>query len=301
MAYVFGLRHGLDADHIAAIDNTTRKLMQQGKKPVTVGAWFSLGHSTIVFVLIVALVSSTRMIAQSIPYLQSMGAVMGTAISGTFLWLIGLLNMAVVLEIYKIYKGLRTGKIDSGHLDETLNKRGFMNRLISPLFKVISKPRDMYPVGVLFGLGFDTASEVALIAISVGVGISSSVPVWMILILPFMFTCGMVLVDATDGVTMRFAYGWAFLNPIRKIYYNMTITVISVLVAFLIGGVELLQVLAGELGFNGSFWNWLSNLNFETMGAGVVSVFVISWLVSVVIYKHKRIEETFLGGHGQAG
>lgn len=232
MAYVFGLRHGIDADHIAAIDNTTRKLIQEGKKPLTVGTWFSLGHSTIVVGMIVALVISTRAIASSIPGLQNAGEIIGTSVSGTFLWIIGLINIVTVLGIYKTYKELRAGQLDTAQLEEQLNKRGFLNRYFAPLFKIVRKPWQIYPIGVLFGLGFDTASEVALIAISVGVGMSSSIPIWMILVLPFMFTCGMVLVDTTDSIAMRVAYGWAFLRPIRKIYYNLTITIISILVAF---------------------------------------------------------------------
>ena len=290
VAYVFGLRHGVDADHIAAIDNTTRKLMQEGKRPLTVGTWFSLGHSTIVVGLIVLLVASTRTIAGAIPALQSSGAILGTAISGTFLWLLGLVNVVIVLGIYRIYRQLRTGKLNQDQLEELLNKRGFLNRYFSPLFKVVRKPWQIYPIGVLFGLGFDTASEIALIAISVGVGVSSSVPLWMILVLPFMFTCGMVLVDTTDAVAMRVAYGWAFLKPIRKIYYNLTITVISVLVAFVIGGVEVLQVLSGELSLSGTFWSWLNGLDFETLGYGIIAIFVISWLASIAIYKLKGIE-----------
>lgn len=292
VAYVFGLRHGVDADHIAAIDNTTRKLMQEGKKPLTVGTWFSLGHSTIVVGMIVALVISTRAIANSIPSLQNMGSIIGTSVSGVFLCIIGLINIVIVLGIYKTYKELRAGKLDEAQLEEQLNKRGFLNRYFSTLFKIVRKPWQIYPIGVLFGLGFDTASEVALIAISVGIGISSSIPIWMILVLPFMFTCGMVLVDTTDSITMRIAYGWAFLKPIRKIYYNLTITIISILVAFAIGGVEVLQILAGELQLSGTVWNWLENLDFETLGYGIIAIFLVSWLVSIAVYKYKRIENT---------
>jgi nickel/cobalt transporter (NiCoT) family protein len=290
VAYVFGLRHGVDADHLAAIDNTTRKLMQEGKRPLTVGTWFSLGHSTIVIGLIVALVVSTRAIAGTIPILQSSGAIIGTAVSGTFLWLLGLINVVIVLGIYRIYKQLRRGELNQSQLEELLNKRGFLNRYFSPLFQIVQKPWHIYPIGVLFGLGFDTASEIALIAISVGVGVSSSVPLWMILVLPFMFTCGMVLVDTTDAVAMRVAYGWAFLKPIRKIYYNLTITAISVLVAFVIGGVEVLQVFSGELRLSGAFWSWLNGLDFETLGYGIIAIFVISWVASMAIYKFRRIE-----------
>ena len=241
VAYVFGLRHGVDADHIAAIDNTTRKLIQDGKRPFTVGTWFSLGHSTIVVGLIVGLVLATRAIASNIPVLQSGGAAIGTLVSGVFLFLIGLLNAVIVLGVYGVFKRLRQGKLNQKELEELLDKRGFLNRFFKPLFKMISEPWQIYPIGVLFGLGFDTASEVALIAISVGVGASASIPIYYILVLPLMFTCGMVLVDTTDGVTMRLAYGWAFLNPVRKIFYNLTVTIISVLVAFVIGGIEVLQ------------------------------------------------------------
>ena len=292
VAYVFGLRHGVDADHIAAIDNTTRKLMQEGKRPLAVGTWFSLGHSTIVVGLIVVLVVSTRAVAGSIPMLQSVGAVIGTAVSGTFLWIIGLLNVIIAAGIYRIYKGLRVGKLNSTQLQELLNKRGFLNRYFSPMFKLIRKPWQIYPVGLLFGLGFDTASEVALIAISVGVGVSESVPIWMILVLPLLFTCGMVLVDTTDGVAMRMAYGWAFLKPIRKIYYNLTITIISVLVAFAVGGIEVLQVLSGELRLTGAFWTWINSINFESLGYGIISIFIVSWIASIALYRIRKIEQT---------
>lgn len=292
VAYIFGLRHGVDADHIAAIDNTTRKLMQEGERPLTVGTWFSLGHSTVVVGMILALVISTRAVAGAIPALQSAGAIVGTTLSGTFLWLIGLVNVVIVLGIYEIYKKMRGGRINADQLEELLNKRGFLNRYFSPLFKTIRKPWQIYPIGVLFGLGFDTASEIALIAISVGVGVSASVPLWMILVLPFMFTAGMVIVDTIDGVTMRMAYGWAYLKPIRKIYYNLTITIISILVAFLIGTVELLQVLSGELDLNGGFWTWMNGFDFETLGYWIIAIFVVSWLASLVVYKYKRIDET---------
>lgn len=291
VSYVFGLRHGLDADHIAAIDNTMRKMMQEGKRPVTVGTWFSLGHSTVVVGLILAFVFSTKAIASSIPALQSTGAILGTGISGLFLWVIGLINVAIVFGIYKIYKEMRSGRLDSKQLDEMLNKRGFLNRYFSSLFRIIEKPWHTYPIGLLFGLGFDTASEVALIAMSVGVGVSASVPLWMILILPLMFTCGMVMVDTTDSVTMLVAYDWAFFKPIRKIYYNLTITLISVLVAFLIGTVEIFQVLSSELGLTGFPWNILAKINFETFGYLIVGMFVVAWATSIAVYKIKKIDD----------
>lgn len=293
IAYVFGLRHGVDADHIAAIDNTTRKLMQENQRPFTVGLWFSLGHSTIVVGLIVALVFVTRTVIGRIPVLESGGAIIGTTISGLFLWLMGIVNLVIVLNIYRIFKELKNGRLNQTELDSLLDNRGFLNRYFRPLFKIVKRPWQIYPIGVLFGLGFDTATEVALIAISVGIGVSSSVPVWMILVLPFMFTCGMILVDTTDGLTMRVAYGWAFLNPIRKIYYNLTVTVISVLVALAIGTAELLQVIANELKLTGAFWNMLSDLDFETIGFGIIIIFLASWLLSVAVWKYRRFDEVY--------
>ncbi len=291
VAYVFGLRHGVDADHIAAIDNTTRKLMQEGKRPTTVGMWFSLGHSTVVVALIIALILATRAVATNISALQSTGAILGTLVSGSFLWIIGFINAVIVIGIYKIFQTLKQGKLNQEGLDNLLENRGFMNRFFRPLFRVISKPWHIYPVGVLFGLGFDTASEVALIAISVGIGVSTSIPLYYILILPLLFTCGMVTVDTADGVAMRVAYGWAFLNPIRKIYYNLTVTVISVLVAWAIGTIELLQVLSTELNLNGVFWSWLNAINFEMIGFGIIGIFILSWLASFGYWRYKKYDK----------
>jgi len=291
VAYVFGLRHGVDADHIAAIDNTTRKLMQEGKRPYTVGLWFSLGHSTVVVALIVGLIFATREVAANIPALQSAGAVLGTLVSGSFLWIIGFINAVIVIGLYKIFQTLKQGKLNQGELDHLLENRGFMNRFFRPLFKVINKPWHIYPVGVLFGLGFDTASEIALIAISVGIGVSTSIPLYYILVLPLLFTCGMVTVDTADGVAMRVAYGWAFLNPVRKIYYNLTVTVISVLVAWAIGTIELLQVLSSELNLSGLFWSWLQGINFEMIGFGIIGIFIVSWMASFGYWQYKKYDK----------
>ncbi len=290
VAYVLGLRHGVDADHIAAIDNTTRKLMQEGKDPTTVGTWFSLGHSTVVVGLIVGLIFFAKTVVGAIPSLQSNGAILGTAISGTFLWIIGLMNAAIALSIYRIYRDLRTGKVRSMDMEELLDRRGFLNRYFRSMFRIVSRPWQIYPIGVLFGLGFDTASEVALIAISVGADVSGSVPLWMILVLPFMFTCGMVLVDTTDGLAMKKAYGWAFLRPIRKIYYNLTLTIISVMVALAIGSVEVMQVLTLELKPSGAFWVWIIGLNFSEIGYFIVAIFAGTWLFSMAYYRFRGIE-----------
>ena len=293
LAYIFGLRHGVDADHIVAIDNTTRKLLQEGERPLTVGTWFSLGHSTIVVGLIIALVLATKTVVSQIPLLQSSGAIVGTSVSGIFLFLIGLINILIVLGIYRTFKAMKRGNVNEAELEGLLANRGFLNRFFGGLFKIVRKPWQIYPIGVLFGLGFDTASEIALIAITVGIGLSTAIPLWMVLVLPYLFTCGMVLVDTTDAVAMRAAYGWAFLKPIRKIYYNLTVTVISVAVAFAIGGVEVLQVVSNELRLSGSFWSWLGNLDFETMGFGIIGIFLVSWLVSAAYWKYKRYDEIF--------
>jgi high-affinity nickel-transport protein len=215
----------------------------------------------------------------------------GTLVSGVFLFVIGLINVVIVIEIYRIFRGLRDRKLDERQLEAELDKRGFFYRYFSGLFRLIRSPWQIYPIGVLFGLGFDTATEVTLIAIALTVGVSGSVPLWAVLILPLLFTCGMVLSDTTDGFAMRYAYGWAFLKPIRKIYYNLTLTVISVLVAFAIGGVELMQVLSGQLGWHGAFWTWLDNLDFETLGIGIAVLFLGAWLTAMAIYRIGRYEE----------
>lgn len=298
VSYVLGLRHAVDADHIAAIDNTTRKLIQEKKRPLTVGTWFSLGHSTIVVGLIVAFVIAARAIRSSVPTLQADGNIIGTLVSGGFLWIIGLVNVVIVVGVYQVFKKMREGKLDQKQLDELMEKRGFMNRYFHRLFKVVNEPWQIYPIGVLFGLGFDTATEVALIAISVGVGVSASVPLYYILVLPLMFTCGMVLIDTTDGVAMRLAYGWAFLNPLRKVYYNLTVTIMSVMVAWAIGSIELLQVLSTELNLSGGFWVWLNALDFETIGYAIVGIFVVTWAVSISYWKYKRFEQNYPGTPG---
>jgi len=293
ISYVLGLRHGVDADHIAAIDNTTRKLLQEKKRPLAVGTWFSLGHSTIVVGLIVAFVFAARAISSSVPTLQVDGNIIGTLVSGGFLWIIGLVNVVIVIGVYQIFKKMREGKLDQAELDNLMEKRGFMNRFFHRFFKIVKEPWQIYPIGVLFGLGFDTATEVALIAISVGVGVSANVPLYYVLVLPLMFTCGMVLVDTTDGVAMRMAYGWAFLNPLRKVYYNLTVTIISVMVAWAIGSIEVLQVLSTELNLSGGFWLWINALNFETIGYGIVGLFIGSWVVSMAYWRINKFEQKY--------
>ncbi len=294
-AYALGLRHGVDADHIAAIDNTTRKLMQENKRPLAVGTWFSLGHSTVVFAVSVVLVLTARALASENSAFESAGNLIGLAVSGAFLVLIGLINVLVVVGIYRAFTEVRrgAGKISSTELEDLLNKRGFFNRAFRSLFRIIRAPWQIYPIGVLFGFGFDTATEIALLAIIGGVGLASSAPLWAILLLPFMFACGMVVVDTTDGIAMRAAYGWAFLHPLRKLYYNLTVTIVSVLVAFGVGGIEILQLLAKEFNLGGPFWDWLGSLDFETIGVWIIGLFVLCWAVSVVYWKIRRFENRF--------
>jgi high-affinity nickel-transport protein len=309
LSYTLGLRHGVDADHICAIDNTTRKLLQDGQKPYTVGTWFSLGHSTIVMGMLVGLVVAARFVLSVYPTFASVGAVVGTGISAGFLYVIAFINLLIFWEVYLIFKGLKAGTLDNDKLEAQLNSRGFMNRYFNWLFKFVNKPWQIYPVGVLFGLGFDTATEVTLIAVTVTVGTAAvGFPLWAVLILPFMFACGMVLTDTSDGISMRYAYGWAFANPIRKVFYNLTLTLISVMVAFIVGTIEILGVLASEFSLSGGpfgFWttmNWLNNASgpygidvWGYIGVGIVLLFVGTWLVAMLIYRLKRYEEIGFG------
>jgi nickel/cobalt transporter (NiCoT) family protein len=305
LAYTLGLRHGVDADHICAIDNTTRKLLQQGKRPYTVGTWFSLGHSAVVMGMLVALVVAARFVLSAYPTFAAVGAVLGTAISGGFLYVLAVVNLLIFWEVYRLFQGLRRGALDAEKLEAELGRRGFLNRYFGGLFRFVNEPWQIFPVGVLFGLGFDTATEVALIAITVTVGTAAAgFPLWMVLVLPVLFACGMVLTDTSDGIGMRYAYGWAFAKPIRKVYYNLTMTLISVLVAFVIGTVELLGVAASELGLSGGpfgFWSamsWLTNGSgpygltvWGYLGIGIVALFVGCWLVAMLVYRWRRYEE----------
>ena len=283
LAYTFGLRHAFDADHIAAIDNTTRKLMQEKKKPLGVGFFFSLGHSTIVLALTVGLALGTHAVDARIPSFRAYGGTIGTGISGSFLWLIGLLNLAVLIDIVRIFFGLRRGELDEAELERRLQDRGFMNRLfIGRLASRINASWQAYPLGFLFGLGFDTASEVGLLAIAAGVA-THHVPVFAILSLPLLFAAGMSLMDTADGAFMTHAYGWAFANPVRKVFYNVTVTGLSVAVALGVGTVELLQVL--------NVSSSLDNIDFGTLGYGIVGLFVVTWAIAYAVWKLRRIEE----------
>jgi high-affinity nickel-transport protein len=291
LAYTFGLRHAFDADHIAAIDNTTRKMLSQHKRPLGVGFFFSLGHSTIVLALTAGLAVAARTVKTQIPALQGYGGYVGASVSGTFLWVIGVLNLIVLLDIVRIARELRRGHYDKQRLEERLEDRGFMSRFfLGRFFSMVSKSWHMHPLGVLFGLGFDTATEVGLLALAAGVA-SHTVPFLAVLSLPILFAAGMSLMDTADGAFMTQAYGWAFSNPVRKIYYNITVTSLSVTVALAIGSVELLQVFATKFGLDTGVWAWLNALDFEKLGYVVVGLFVATWAASVVIWKARRIDE----------
>jgi high-affinity nickel-transport protein len=294
LAYTLGIRHAFDADHIAAIDNTTRKLVQEGKRPLSVGFFFSLGHSTIVFVLALLLNFGIRALDQQVrndsSALHNATGVIGTTVSGTFLYLIALLNLVVLLSIIKVFREMRQGRYSDEELERQLDSRGLMNRVFGGYAKRIDTPWKMYPVGVLFGLGFDTATEVALLVLA-GSAVVGGLPFYAILSLPLLFAGGMCLFDTADGCFMNFAYDWAFARPIRKVYYNLTITGLSVFVAFFIGTVELLGLLGQELNLTGGFWTFMGNFNINTAGFVIVGVFVLTWVVALSIWRFAKIEQ----------
>ncbi|MBO0885444.1 MAG: HoxN/HupN/NixA family nickel/cobalt transporter, partial [Mycobacterium sp.] len=293
LAYTFGLRHAFDADHIAAVDNTTRKLLADraarrgrtdGGRPLSVGFWFSLGHSTIVFLLAVLLSlgmkTLTGQVADGGSALHSVTGVVGASVSGIFLWIIGLLNLVVLLGIVRIFRSMRTGAYDEHELEDQLAKRGLMNRLLNGMTKSVRKPWHIYPVGVLFGLGFDTATEVGLLVIAGGVAVLN-LPFYTILVLPVLFAAGMCLMDTVDGVFMNAAYEWAFARPVRKVFYNITITSISVAVALLIGTFELVGVLARQAHITTGPLAAIAAINLDYAGYGIVALFAVCWLVAV--------------------
>jgi high-affinity nickel-transport protein len=291
LAYTFGLRHAFDADHIAAIDNTTRKFMQDGKRSLGVGFFFSLGHSTIVFSLAAALAVAAKTVDERIPAFQRYGGTIGTGVSGTFLLLIGLLNLLVLGDVVRVFREMKTGRYDKERLERRLLDQGLMSRVfLKRVADRIDASWKMYPLGMLFGLGFDTASEIALLALAAGVA-THHVPFLAVVSLPIVFAAGMSLMDTADGAFMSHAYGWAFSNPVRKVYYNITVTSLSVAVALGIGMIELLQVAAARLSLEGGFWSALAGLDFGRVGYLVVGLFVATWAFSLVVWKTRRIEE----------
>jgi nickel/cobalt transporter (NiCoT) family protein len=293
LAYSLGLRHAVDADHIAAIDNVTRKLMQEGKRPVAVGFMFSLGHSTIVVLGSVAIAATTLALQHRVDAVKDIGAVIGTLVSTLFLFGIAIVNLIVLQSICRAFKRVRRGE---PYVEEDfallLGSRGFLGRLFRPVFKMIRSSWHMYPLGLLFGLGFDTATEIGLLGISAAEA-SKGLSLWSILVFPVLFAAGMSLIDTTDNILMLGIYGWAFVKPIRKLYYNITITFISVLIAFAVGGIEALGLLAGQFHLKGAFWNLVGmlNQNFGALGYIVVGLFALSWTVSIAIYKWRRFED----------
>jgi nickel/cobalt transporter (NiCoT) family protein len=291
LAYTFGLRHAFDADHIAAIDNTTRKFQAEGRRPLGTGFFFSLGHSSVVFGLATGLALAAQAVNSDIPKFQEYGGYVGASVSGSFLWIIGILNLLVLRDIALIARGMRSGSFDEQELEARLLDRGFMNRFfIGRAARMIRKSWHMYPLGLLFGLGFDTASEVGLLALTAGVA-TGQVPFLGIIALPILFAAGMSLMDTADGVFMAKAYDWAFSSPARKVFYNLTVTSLSVLVALAVGTVELLQVLSARLGLDSGFWSWLGSLDFEVLGYVIVGLFVLTWAAATLIWKVRRIEE----------
>jgi high-affinity nickel-transport protein len=293
LAYTFGLRHAVDADHISAIDNVMRKLMQERKRPVAVGLFFSLGHSTVVIALTVAIALAATVVKTQLPALQSIGSLVGTSISAAFLLVIAAINLFVFADIYRAFCTASSGQAYCERsVDAMLDRRGLMGRFFRPLLRMVTSSWSMYPIGVLFGLGFDTATEVGLLGIA-AVEAGKGLPVYDILIFPLLFTAGMSLLDTTDGILMLGAYGWAFLKPLRKLYYNMVITLVSVLVALIVGGIEVAGIVGLRFKLSGGIWNGINALsdNFGTLGAIIVVVFVASWGVSTIIYRLRRYDD----------
>ena len=287
LAYAFGLRHAVDADHIAAIDNSTRKLMQKGDRPVAVGFFFSLGHSLVVLLLSIAVGYAASEVSKDFESLKALGAVVGTLISALFLFLLAGFNLLVLISVWRTFNAVRRGEAFSdSDFDILLNSRGFLARLFRPLFAIVSKSWHLLPIGFLFGLGFDTATEVALFGIS-ATQAANGASYATLLVFPALFMAGMTLVDSTDGVLMLGAYGWAFMKPIRKLYYNLTITAVSVLIAVVIGGIETLGLIGDQFKLEGPFWDAIGALNdnFGVLGYTIIGVFAVSWLVSALVYR----------------
>ena len=293
-AYTLGLRHAFDADHIGAIDNTTRKLMADGQRPLSVGFFFSLGHSTIVFLLAFLFSVGVRGLTGSVENhastLHQATGLIGPGVSGSFLFLIGILNLLILVNIIKVFRRMRQGDYNEQELEQQLNTRGFMNRFYGRATRAVKKPWQMYPLGCLFGLGFDTATEVALLFIAAGAA-GAGLPFYAILCLPILFAAGMSLLDTIDGAFMNFAYGWAFSKPVRKVYYNITITGLSVAVALIVGTVELMSILADKLSLTGGVWDFAANLDLNLVGYFIVGLFVVTWAVALAVWRFGRIEE----------
>jgi high-affinity nickel-transport protein len=292
VSYTFGLRHAVDADHIAAIDNVTRKLMQEGEKPVAVGFFFALGHSTIVFIASLVVYLTASALQNHFAAFKEIGSVVGTSVSAAFLIAIGLVNIAILRGVYQTFRSVRNGdRYADQDLDAFMVQGGLLARIFRPLFRTLSRSWHMYPIGFLFGLGFDTATEIAVLGVSAAAA-AKGLSISSMMVFPILFTAGMALVDTTDGILMVGAYGWAFVKPIRKLYYNMTITFVSVVVALLVGGIEAIGLLKDKLELNGGLWDVIGNLNnnFGNLGFVIIGVFVLSWVGSIVLYRMKGFD-----------
>jgi len=294
LAYTLGMRHAFDADHIAAIDNTTRKLVGEGKRPLSVGFFFSLGHSSVVFVLAILLNFGIRSLGAQVrnsgSVLHGVTSLVGTLVSGTFLYLIAALNLVILAGIVKVFTQMRTGQFSDAELDEQLAKRGLMNRLLGPLNRRVDQPWKMYPIGLLFGLGFDTATEVAFLVLA-GTAVISGLPLYAVLSLPLLFAAGMSLFDTADGCFMNFAYDWAFARPVRKVYYNLVITGLSVFVAFFIATVEILGLVGKQAHLTGAFWAFLAGFNINKAGLVIAGIFVVTWLAALAVWRFGQVEQ----------
>ena len=293
LAYGFGLRHAVDADHIAAIDNVTRKLLQEGKRPVSIGFFFAFGHALVVILLAVAVAVTASALASRVGWLKGVGSVVSTLVSATFLIVIALMNLLILRGVWRSFRHVRRGgAFVAEDLDLLLNSRGLLARLFRPLFRLVTQSWHMLPLGFLFGLGFDTATEVALLGVS-ATAAAHGTAIWSILIFPALFAAGMTLVDTTDGVLMLGAYNWAFVKPVRKLYYNVVITAVSVVVALLIGGVEGLGLIGDEFGLGGWFWDGVGALNdnFNGIGFVIIGVFIFAWIAAMLVYRYARLDD----------
>ncbi len=298
LAYGFGLRHAVDADHIAAIDNVTRKLMQAGKRPVTVGFFFALGHSTVVILAAAGVAATATALSTRFEQFKSVGGIVGTVVSALFLFAIATANLVILRSVWRTWRHVRAGgRYVDEDFDILLNSRGVLARLFRPVFRLVTASWHMFPLGFLFGLGFDTATEVALLGIS-ATQAAQGISIWSIMVFPALFAAGMSLIDTTDGVLMLGAYDWAFVKPIRKLYYNLTITLVSVVVAFLIGGIEALGLVGDQFRLSGWFWDGVGALNdhFNSLGFIIVGVFIAAWIGSVVVYRYKGLDDTEVAG-----
>ncbi len=308
LAYSLGLRHAVDADHIAAIDNVTRKLMQAGQRPVSVGLFFSLGHSSVVVLASILLAATATALQGRLRQFSDVGGVVGTTVSALFLFAIAVMNILILRSVYRVFRRVRSGGayVDED-MDLLLGNRGVLTRLARPLFKLITRSWHMYPLGFLFGLGFDTATEIGVLGIS-ATQAAKGLPIWSIIVFPVLFTAGMSLIDTLDSTLMLGAYGWAFIKPIRRLYYNLMITLMSVVIAVLVGSIEALGLLAGKLNLRGPLWDVVISMNehFGTVGYLIIGVFVVSWLLAVAIYRMKRFDDvkgdrSFAGSPSRAG